>query len=76
MTLGSSDDDATESEESAEEWEVEEIRDYRNGLYQVKWKGWDSDDNTWEPAGNLSHAVDILKEFKRQHRAAMGVIHR
>ena len=43
-----------ELEEEAEEWEVEEVlaKRYRKGHkeYLVKWKGWPSEYNQWEPA--------------------------
>ena len=67
--------DSSEAEsDSEEEWEVEEIRDFSEGLYEVKWKGWDSDDNTWEPASNLQHCPELLRNFKMAWRAAKAVI--
>lgn len=50
------------------EYEVEEIVDYEyckqstKGLYFVKWIGWESEDNTWEPEANLECA-DKLAAF-------------
>lgn len=32
-------------------------------MYLVKWKGYPSSQNTWEPKKNLSHAADLLKAF-------------
>jgi len=59
------------SDESGEEdnYEVEEIRDKRRGeegewLYYVKWVGWESDTNTWEPVEHLQDSKDILREFE------------
>ncbi len=33
--------------------------------YEVKWKGWPSSDNTWEPIAHLSNATAKLVEFER-----------
>ena len=33
--------------------------------YQVKWKGWDHDDNTWEPADNLREAKVAIERFEK-----------
>merc|ERR1719319_668861 len=47
--------DSDDKNDSQEEYEVEKIVDYQycresdQGLYFVKWVGWDSADNTWEP---------------------------
>ena len=53
-----------------EEWEVDFIKDSRwtNRLrcsvqYLVHWKGFNNDEDTWEPARNLVHASDIISEF-------------
>ena len=49
-----SDKSGSESEPE-EDYEVEEIIDKKRGedgdwLYYVKWVGWESDTNTWEPS--------------------------
>merc|ERR1712083_1070219 len=51
---------------------VEEIRDKRRGddgdwLYYVKWVGWDSDTNTWEPVEHLAEdCKEKLEDFERR----------
>ena len=34
--------------------------------YLIKWKGYPSSDNTWEPEENV-HAEDLVKEYHRRH---------
>ena len=51
---------------------MEEIRDKRRGddgdwLYYVKWVGWDSDTNTWEPVEHLAEdCKEKLEDFERR----------
>ncbi|KAK4191841.1 hypothetical protein QBC35DRAFT_278782 [Podospora australis] len=51
----------------AAEYEVEAIVNVKaegaSTLYEVKWKGFPADQNTWEPKKNLGGAKDLLKEF-------------
>ncbi|XP_075227913.1 histone-lysine N-methyltransferase SUV39H2-like isoform X1 [Lycorma delicatula] len=53
-------------------YEVEKILDYKNinnkPMYLVKWKGWASQHNTWEPYENLVGCTRLLcKFFERSH---------
>jgi len=51
---------------------VEEIRDKRRGedgewLYYVKWVGWESDTNTWEPREHLAEdCKEKLEDFEKR----------
>ena len=59
--------------EDEEEWEVEEIRGEKTfqGIqhYYVKWAGWPSEYNQWEPAEHLQNAKDAVLSFNRkQHK--------
>jgi hypothetical protein len=57
-----------------EEYEVEEIVDKRirksrtgktqSVEYLVKWKGYPSCDNTWEPLSNLTNAKEAIEEYE------------
>ena len=55
--------------EGEQEYEVEAILTHRQfrGKYQylVKWKGYDSSENTWEPENNLTHMEELLAEYKK-----------
>ena len=56
-----------------EEFEVEQILDMkqmgqgRKTHYLVKWKGYPTSDNTWEPEKNLN-ADELIAEFKQSFR--------
>lgn len=51
-----------------DDWEVEAILDFKNSepmgqTYLVKWKGWTSDYNSWEPIHHLTGCSEFLKQF-------------
>ena len=54
------------------EYEVEAIISHRRSgkgqAYLVKWKGYPTSENTWEPERNLYNAREILKQYKRRHQ--------
>ena len=50
------------------EWEAEKVVGSRlnsegDREYRVKWIGWTSKHNTWEPAVNLVNSFDLITEF-------------
>jgi hypothetical protein len=54
------------------EYEVEKVigeRKKRGGVhYLVKWKGYETEHNTWEPKQNLKNAQEAIKDYlKRQN---------
>ena len=55
-----------------EEYEVEAIirHEIINGTphYRVKWQGWPSSANTWEPIGSLGQCKDLIEEFHQPRR--------
>ncbi|QRW24877.1 hypothetical protein RhiXN_11789 [Rhizoctonia solani] len=60
-----------------EEYKVEGITDMeeRNGkwFFRVKWKGYGSEENTWEPRENLKNAEKILEKFEKEmKKKALG----
>ncbi|KAF8752409.1 hypothetical protein RHS01_08119 [Rhizoctonia solani] len=60
-----------------EEYKVEGITDMeeRNGkwFFRVKWKGYGSEENTWEPRENLRNAEKILEKFEKEmKKKALG----
>ncbi|KAF8751888.1 hypothetical protein RHS01_08523 [Rhizoctonia solani] len=60
-----------------EEYKVEGITDAeeRNGkwFFRVKWKGYGSEENTWEPQENLKNAEKILEKYEKEmKKKALG----
>ena len=56
-------------EDSPDEWEVEEIKGTAriDGTrhYLVKWTGWPSEYNSWEPTEHLANAKKLVDQFER-----------
>ena len=56
--------------EGEKEYEVEKIRDSRRkgrGIqFLIKWKGYTSEEDSWEPRKNLGNAKKLLEEFHRK----------
>ncbi|EHK40015.1 hypothetical protein TRIATDRAFT_322502 [Trichoderma atroviride IMI 206040] len=54
------------------EWEVEQIVDSRidaetmQHWFKVKWKGYPSKDNTWEPKKNLANCKTLLEKYEKK----------
>jgi len=50
-----------------EEWEVEQVlatrKRGRNIWYKIRWKGFDTSNDSWEPMENLVNSEEIIKEF-------------
>ncbi|KAL7808526.1 hypothetical protein V8C44DRAFT_335767 [Trichoderma aethiopicum] len=55
-----------------QEWEVEQIVDSMideetmEHFFKVKWKGYSSKDNTWEPKKNLANCKDLLEAYEKK----------
>jgi len=60
---------APEIIDDAEEHEVESILDSRRRgrgyQFLIKWKGFPTSENTWEPERNLTNCSELLEDFKR-----------
>jgi hypothetical protein len=44
--------------------------------YQVKWVGWSTKDNTWEPIEHLARCEDMIAEFKEKERTRIAQLER
>ena len=55
-------------EDPQDEWEVEEVRDKQwiKGIihYLIKWAGWPSEYNSYEPASHLTNAPKAITNFE------------
>ncbi|OCT93181.1 M-phase phosphoprotein 8 isoform X2 [Xenopus laevis] len=59
-----------ESEDEEDVFEVESILDSKieggEVLYRVRWKGYDSDGDTWEPEAHLDDCKEVLLGFRKK----------
>jgi len=46
-----------------EQYEVEEILQQKGQEYLIKWKGYPTSENTWEPEENLNRCRNLLRKF-------------
>ncbi|KAK1245775.1 hypothetical protein MKX07_004844 [Trichoderma sp. CBMAI-0711] len=57
---------------SKQEWEVEQIvnsmidEETMEHFFRVKWKGYSTKDNTWEPKKNLVNCKDLLEAYEKK----------
>ena len=73
------DSDQQEGEEKNQEFfQVEKIIEckIRNNrkYYQIKWVGYPSKDNTWEPIENLANVLYMVDEYEAKKKAKSGKI--
>ena len=63
-----------EIEDETREYEVEQILDMQRinnqPFYLIKWKGYDTSENTWEPIENLTNCQLLIQTYHRQSIAA------
>ncbi|TFY62606.1 hypothetical protein EVG20_g6644 [Dentipellis fragilis] len=63
-----------------QEFEVEDIIKSRHFgknkrlQYLIKWRGYPHSDNSWEPAGHLTHAQKLITAFYKRHPSAPRLI--
>jgi hypothetical protein len=59
------------------EYEVEAILDERKvgneTQFFVRWAGWSSEHNTWEPIANLTNARDLIAEYRSSHQGTRSL---
>eukprot|EP00298_Acanthocystis_sp_HF-20_P029704 c8613_g1_i1.p1 GENE.c8613_g1_i1~~c8613_g1_i1.p1 ORF type:complete len:248 (-),score=66.73 c8613_g1_i1:71-814(-) len=71
MSLNKEDEEFL-GEEEGNEFEVEDIvrhrKDGKQILYFVKWKGFESSENTWEPESNLINCIEKLRVYKENNQ--------
>jgi hypothetical protein len=60
----------------SEQYDVEKIVDKKiekgKVKYLVKWVGWDSKSNTWEPIKHLKNCMDLIDEYEAKHKDGSG----
>lgn len=66
------DESTQDTKTGRKEWEVDQIVDSRidaetmQHWFKVKWKGYPSKDNTWEPKKNLTNCKTLLENYEKK----------
>ena len=64
--------------DNAEEWEAEDILDYRlrNNRHEflVHWKGYERVDDSWEPIENLEHSLELIQEYSNMNHPTEPIL--
>jgi hypothetical protein len=62
------------NDDTEQEYEVERILNHkqvsRKPYYLIKWKGYNTSENTWEPIKNLTGCHRLIQQYSRTQRAA------
>ncbi|KRX01303.1 Chromo domain protein [Pseudocohnilembus persalinus] len=62
--------DIVENQEEQENYLVEKVvgkqSRYGKVYYQIKWSGYDSEDNTWEPLEHLDQVKYLIKQYENE----------
>jgi hypothetical protein len=70
------DEPAPDIVDNVEEFEVESIQDhrkFRNKIqFLIKWKGYGTEQNSWEGVDNLIHCPEILSRYREEHGLSFG----
>ena len=60
-----------------EEFEVQQILHHRGSIRQcfflIQWKGYMAEEDSWIPEKDLSHAKDILKDYKKSNPSVFSL---
>ena len=58
--------------DNEEEYEVERILKHRGRprslKFLIRWKGYTTEEDSWEPEANLGNASELLKDYKRRNK--------
>jgi hypothetical protein len=61
------------NDDTEQEYEVEQILNDKRvsgkPYYLVKWKGYGTSENTWEPIENLTNCAALIRQYSRTQKA-------
>jgi hypothetical protein len=61
------------NDDTEQEYKVEQILNHKQvsgkPYYLVKWKGYDTSENTWEPIKNLTNCAALIQQYSKNQKA-------